>query len=99
MVKLDNLRTIEQYNHLSEKQLLRLVYAALLLLIQLGYQILASVMANLELSTTKQSPEVKQKLANTELDPEPLAAIQRRIEETQQELEEDLQSGVYNAGV
>lgn len=91
--------TAEQYYRLRTEQQLRMMHAALLFLIQHSVQTQAATFTLLELMASKLPIEEKRKLKNTELDPEPIPAIQRKIEELQQQLGEDLRNGLYNLGL
>lgn len=99
MARITRLTTAEQYFNLSNEDRLQMLYAAVLLLIQERAQTQEATLAILELMANKLSVEEKQKLINMELGPEPIPAIQRKIEELQHELDEDLRNGVYNSGL
>ncbi|MBD2701858.1 hypothetical protein IC229_14505 [Spirosoma sp. BT702] len=99
MLYINQLRTLKQYESLSEKQLLQRIYAGQLYQTQLVTQILLILFTLLNAVAKLLLGREKQELLDTDLSPEPLPAIQRKIEETQQELEEDLQKGVYDAGL
>lgn len=93
------IRTMEQYDSLSEKQLLRMVYASQLHQIQQIGQILTIVQTLVDLMAIHLSTEDMHKLAAVEFDSDPIPAIQRKIEEVWQELEDDLRNGVYDTGL
>ncbi|GAB2605989.1 hypothetical protein [Spirosoma areae] len=99
MVKKQYLSTADQYYKLSVAELLRLIHAGILLLIQEVIQLKLAVFTLLELQADKLTAQKQNKLHNTDFDPEPLPAIQRMIEEIQQELDEDLRNGVYESGI
>lgn len=91
--------TAKQYYKISVVEWLRMIHASLLLLIQEVIQLKTAVFTLLELETAKLATHEKQKLHNTNVDPEPFPAIQRKIEEVRQELEEDLRNNVYSSGI
>jgi glutathionyl-hydroquinone reductase len=99
MTKNVKIATAEQYDNLSKEQLLRMMYVGALNQGQQMGQILTIVQTIVDLLAMRLNVEEREKLQQTDLSPEPIHAIQRRIEETQHELYEDLQNGLYDSGI
>jgi hypothetical protein len=89
----------KQYEDYVEKDYLRLTHAALLYVIQELGQLKEINQTILELIGSDLPHYKRQQLLNYISGLEPIPAIQRKIEEIQQELHEDLHSGLYNLGL